>query len=240
MPVPPPPPPFPVVGIMPREETTSAAFTAATAHHDGRGVTIGILDTGVDFMCAGLRATTTGERKLVDVLDCTGSGDVCLEATAATEGADGKHTLTSPLTGAAIRVDPAGLNMAAGSISETGEATFRVGVKRAYEIFPKKLERSVAKTRREVYERAHNKHLSVAKSALAGWKAAGKEATKEELEGKKDLEARVAHLEKAMKGYSDPGPILDILSFTDAEGRHCALVPTAATPPGDYTALEPM
>ena len=51
---------------MPIGETGAAAFLADHPTFDGRGTTIGIVDSGVDLGHPALQTTTTGERKVVD------------------------------------------------------------------------------------------------------------------------------------------------------------------------------
>ena len=51
---------------MPIGDTGAAQFMAAHPTWDGRGVTVGILDLGVDLDHPGLQTTSTGERKIVD------------------------------------------------------------------------------------------------------------------------------------------------------------------------------
>lgn len=65
--------PEPVLGrqpatnpYMPINETGVAALRTNNPTQDGRGVTIGILDSGVDLDHPALQKTTTGERKIVD------------------------------------------------------------------------------------------------------------------------------------------------------------------------------
>ncbi|MFI7426044.1 S8 family serine peptidase [Micromonospora sp. NPDC049836] len=53
---------------LPTRETGSVAFKTEHPTYDGRGVTIGIMDTGVDPTHPALATTTTGERKLVDTV----------------------------------------------------------------------------------------------------------------------------------------------------------------------------
>ncbi|GGS90298.1 serine protease [Streptomyces toxytricini] len=55
----------------PSFETGSVDFVANNPQADGRGVTIGILDSGVDVAHPALQQTTTGERKIVDWVTAT-------------------------------------------------------------------------------------------------------------------------------------------------------------------------
>ncbi|HEU5099946.1 MAG TPA: S8 family serine peptidase [Roseiflexaceae bacterium] len=51
---------------MPIGDTGAAQFMAANPTWDGRGVTVGILDTGVDLHNPALQTTSTGERKIIN------------------------------------------------------------------------------------------------------------------------------------------------------------------------------
>lgn len=51
---------------MPTQDIGAPQFVAAHPAWDGRGVTVGILDTGVDLGHPSLQTTSTGERKVVD------------------------------------------------------------------------------------------------------------------------------------------------------------------------------
>jgi subtilisin family serine protease len=56
---------------MPTRDTGSVAFKTAHPTWDGRGVTIGVLDSGVDLDHPALKTTSTGERKIVDWVTAT-------------------------------------------------------------------------------------------------------------------------------------------------------------------------
>ncbi|MFF5215628.1 S8 family serine peptidase [Micromonospora sp. NPDC000442] len=56
---------------MPTNETGAVKFVKRHKKWDGRGVTIGIMDSGVDLEHPALQETTTGERKIVDWVTAT-------------------------------------------------------------------------------------------------------------------------------------------------------------------------
>jgi subtilisin family serine protease len=63
---------------MPLASTGVERFLKAHPTYDGRGVLIGILDSGLDPSIKGLGATSTGERKILDLRDFSGEGAVPL------------------------------------------------------------------------------------------------------------------------------------------------------------------
>ncbi|HSE67356.1 MAG TPA: S8 family serine peptidase, partial [Gemmatimonadales bacterium] len=66
-------------GWMPLASTGVTEFRKAYPTYDGRGVLIGILDSGIDPGIPGLSTTSTGERKILDLRDFSGEGSVKLE-----------------------------------------------------------------------------------------------------------------------------------------------------------------
>jgi tripeptidyl-peptidase II len=110
--------------LIPKREIGQPAFLAAHPEADGRGVVIAIFDTGVDPAAAGLQVTSTGERKVLDILDASGSGDVDTTQRARV-AEDGTLPGLSgrPLVLPADLADP--------------EREFRLGLKAARDLFPR-------------------------------------------------------------------------------------------------------
>lgn len=75
-----PPPLALLAGLMPLRSTGVEQFRTAHLTYDGRGVIIGILDSGIDPGVAGLVVTSTGAPKILDLRDFSGEGRITLEA----------------------------------------------------------------------------------------------------------------------------------------------------------------
>ncbi|XP_028095893.1 tripeptidyl-peptidase 2-like [Camellia sinensis] len=65
-----------LASLTPKKEIKADRFIEAHPDFDGRGVVIAIFDSGVDPAAAGLQVTSDGKPKILDVIDCTGSGDI--------------------------------------------------------------------------------------------------------------------------------------------------------------------
>ena len=132
--------------FMPTRETGSIVFKRQHPTWDGRGTTIGILDSGVDLAHPALQRTSTGERKIVDTFTATdpvtegslvAGGDatwlpMATDATGPTV-VYRSSTWTLPAGTFKIRtLDEAGTDVAGGEIlgdvNRNGTKTDRIGV----------------------------------------------------------------------------------------------------------------
>ena len=109
--------------LIPKREVGADVFLTENPTYDGRGVIMAVFDTGVDPAAPGLAVTTTGERKVLDIIDGTGAGDV---DTSKTVELSEDGTLPG-LTGLTLTL-PEDLT------NPSGE--FRLGMKPAAELFP--------------------------------------------------------------------------------------------------------
>lgn len=93
----------------------------------GRGVIVAILDTGVDPAAAGMQVCPDGRPKVVDLIEATGSGDVDTRTVAKPSGGFGTAGVEIVgLSGRTLRLNAAWSNPS---------GAWRIGAKRAFDVF---------------------------------------------------------------------------------------------------------
>ncbi|KAI8365920.1 subtilase family-domain-containing protein [Radiomyces spectabilis] len=193
---------YPVDGLMPKQDTQAAAFMKKFPSYDGR----------VDPGAAGMQVTSDGKPKVIDLVDCTGGGDV-ITTTVVRPSEDTvngeKVQVIQGLSGRKLIIKPDWKN-------PSGE--YRIGLKRAYELFPSGLTSRLKDDRRHAFEVKHAHLLSTAQARLAEFtKKNSKTTDKNLIKEKLDLEAQIELLKEQMQSYDDPGVMLDCVLFFDGK-----------------------
>ncbi|KAK2181249.1 hypothetical protein NP493_405g05002 [Ridgeia piscesae] len=193
---------FPVCGLLPKKETGAWSFCNKYPNYDGRGVTIAVLDTGVDPGAQGLQKTSDGRPKIIDIIDVTGSGDV--EMSTVIQATDG---ILTGLTGRKLTI-PTSWNNPTGM--------YHVGVKGAYELFPKMLcDRLTKEQREKQWDPAYRVAVTTATRALEEFNVQHTDLSQENKLEKEELQARLDVLANLDKKFSYCGAVYDCIVFHD-------------------------
>ncbi|XP_074282195.1 tripeptidyl-peptidase 2 [Silene latifolia] len=200
-----------LASLMPKREIAADKFIDAYPNYDGRGVIIAIFDSGVDPAAAGLQETSDGKPKVLDVLDCTGSGDV---DTSTVVKAD-EYGCICGASGSSLVVNPAWKN-------PSGE--WHVGYKLVYELFTDDLTSRLKTERRKKWDERNQEAIAEAVTNLHDFDKKHRKVEDHDLKRlREDLQSRVDFLQKQADSYEDKGPVIDAVIWHDGELWRVAL-----------------
>lgn len=225
---------FPAVDLVPKKETRVLEFLEKFPDYDGRNVRIGILDTGIDPNSAGIRFMADGRTpKLVDMVDCTGSGDVDISTMkkVTSSGKNPDYYYVQGLSGNKLRLrkdwwKSTNQSNTDNKTSEDAKAsdtlpTVQLGIKSAYELFPLNLVTRVKAHRKKKFNEQLAQYIADVSEKLAAH-ASEKHPSRDQVKEKEDLEALMEFLiEKEEE--DDPGMLLDCVVFFDGEDQRAVI-----------------
>jgi len=201
---------FPTYDLLPKEITQALSFIRKNPEYDGRGTVIAILDTGVDVGAPGLETTSDGKKKIIEAIDCTGSGDVPLKIIPENEIKINEDSISiTGCTGKTLLLNKEWSN-------PSGQ--WKIGMKPLYDLFPKFLLGRIKNERKEAFEKKHHQLIANAENDINNWELNHKnkdKLTEDEIMEKDDLANRLAVLKEFYKNFDDPGIILDCVVFND-------------------------
>ncbi|OMO97822.1 hypothetical protein COLO4_14332 [Corchorus olitorius] len=200
-----------LASLMPKKEIDADRFVEANPQYDGRGALIAIFDSGVDPAAAGLQVTSDGKPKILDVLDCTGSGDV---DTSKVVKADGEGRIRGA-SGATLVVNSSWKN-------PSGE--WHVGCKLLYELFTSILTSRLKKERKKKWDELNQEEIAKAVKHLDEFDQKHTKVEDPKLKRtREDIQNKIDILRKQADSYDDKGPIIDAVVWHDGEVWRVAL-----------------
>ncbi|KAK1289335.1 hypothetical protein QJS10_CPB18g01565 [Acorus calamus] len=192
-----------LASLMPKKEIGADRFLESHPEYDGRGTLIAIFDSGVDPAAAGLQVTSDGKPKILDIIDCTGCGDIDTSKVVKAD-ADGN---ISGASGAQLVVNPSWKN-------PSGE--WHVGYKLVYELFTNTLAFRIKKERRKKWDEKNREAISETLKQLNLFDK--KHNRTDDINFKyarEDLQNRLDFLKKQADCYDDKGPVIDAVVWND-------------------------
>ncbi|KAL0317794.1 UNVERIFIED_CONTAM: Tripeptidyl-peptidase 2 [Sesamum angustifolium] len=200
-----------LASLMPKKEIAADRFVEAHPEYDGRGVVIAIFDSGVDPAAAGLRVTSEGKPKVLDVIDCTGSGDI------------DTSTIVKADDNGCIR-GTSGNSLVVNSSWKNPSGEWHVGCKLVYELFTNTLTDRLKKERKKKWDEKNQEAVAEAVKQLDEFDKKHAKVDDTILKRKReDLQSRVDFLRKQADSYDDKGPIIDAVVWHDGEVWRAAL-----------------
>ncbi|KAL5139714.1 Tripeptidyl-peptidase 2 [Glycine soja] len=200
-----------LASLMPKTEIGADRFLHSHPDYDGRGALIAIFDSGVDPAAAGLQVTSDGKPKIIDILDCTGSGDIDTSKVVKAD-ADG---CISGASGASLVINTSWKN-------PSGD--WHVGYKLVYELFTENLTSRLKKERKKKWDEKNQEEIAKAVKQLTDFDQEHIKVEDAKLKKvREDLQNRLDLLRKKSESYDDKGPAIDAVVWYDGEVWRVAL-----------------
>lgn len=200
-----------LAGIMPKKEIGAERFLASHPEYDGRGIIIAIFDSGVDPAATGLQITSDGKPKILDILDCTGSGDVDVSSVVKAD----KDGFIKGASGACLQVNSTWIN-------PSGE--WHVGYKLAYELFTETLVSRLKSERKKKWEKDHTESMTAVLRQILAFDLKHPKPVETALKKEReDLQNQIELLQKISDNYEDKGPVIDAVVWNDGSLWRVAL-----------------
>ncbi|KRH38464.1 hypothetical protein GLYMA_09G137200v4 [Glycine max] len=200
-----------LASLMPKKEIGVNRFFDAHPEYDGRGALIAIFDSGVDPAADGLQITSDGKPKVLDVIDCTGSGDIDTSKVVKADS-DGRICGAS---GASLVINTSWKN-------PSGE--WRVGYKLVYELFTEDVISRLKKERKKKWDEKNQEEIAKAVKQLADFDQKHIKVEDVKLKmSREDLQNRLDILRRQSESYDDKGPVIDAVVWHDGEVWRVAL-----------------
>ena len=156
-----------------------------------------------------MKETPSGKPKVIDIIDCTGSGDVELhdaEIVGTLSTPDFEFKQVKGLSGRILTLgkwaNPSG--------------KFKVGIKNLHDLFPKDLTERFNAKRKEKFMEIHHQIKTTTKQEFMDFQGT-------DMDEKLDLKSKCDVLEEMGKTYQDPGLNVDCVVFHDGEVWRAAL-----------------
>lgn len=223
---------IPVSTHIPKREMGVDAYLKQYPEYDGRGTIIAIFDNGVDPGATGLLTTSDGQRKVVDVIDGSGCGDVDIATTATLENSTLKGRTGRTLTMPEDLANPTGV--------------FHVGAKSGRDLFDGGVMGRINALRRQRWEEDYNSVITERRRQQLQDEASGKRPKEDTPEGdltrqQRDQRAREKHIENLEKNYlrDNPAGIFDCVVWHDGEHWRVLIDTDEDGDLADETALRP-
>ncbi|XP_047168815.1 tripeptidyl-peptidase 2-like isoform X2 [Vigna umbellata] len=194
-----------LASLMPKTEIGADRFLHAHPHYDGRGALIAIFDSGVDPAAAGLQVTSDGKPKIVDILDCTGSGDV-----------DTSKVVKADADGCILGASGASLVINTAWKNPSGD--WHVGYKLVYELFTENLTSRLKKERKKIWDEKNQEEIAKAIKQLTDFDQENVKVEEANLKRvREDIQNKLDLLRKQSESYDDKGPAIDAVVWYDGE-----------------------